>query len=275
MPRETKDKLARLRDILQDLDSALLAFSGGVDSSFLLKVAHDMLGEKVVAVTSDSETMARPELQLAQSMAKSIDCKHILIKTNEMCDPDFVANSPDRCFHCKKTLFGKLTELAREHNLKYVIEGSNIDDVSDYRPGFRAIEQYGVRSPLKEAGLTKDDIRVLSKSMGLSTWDKPAAPCLASRIPYGSEVTPEKLHRIEKSEEYLHSLGLRVVRVRDHGAVARIEAPPENLPMLIDPAKSAEISDSLKSFGYQYVAVDLKGFRSGSLNEPLKDEQDG
>jgi uncharacterized protein len=192
-----------------------------------------------------------------------------------MSDPSFVANPSDRCYHCKKTLFSTLTDLAAEHGIDCVIEGSNLDDVSDYRPGTRAVDQFNVRSPLKEVGLTKDEIRTMSKAAGLPTWDKPAAPCLSSRIPYGSVITLEKLNRIEEAEKFLRTLGFKVLRVRDHGDVARIEVPREDMVRLVAEDNSAKINDRLKKLGYRYVAIDMRGFRSGSLNEVLGKGPDG
>jgi uncharacterized protein len=268
------DKLAGLKRNLDQMGSALVAFSGGVDSTFLLKVAVDQLGDRVLAVTADSETIPRAELELARHNAAAFGARHLVVNTNEMCDPDFVANPPDRCFHCKKTLFSTLTDLAKEHGVHCVIEGSNISDVSDYRPGFKAVSQFEVRSPLKEVGLTKEEIRELSKQFGLSTWDKPAAPCLSSRIPYGSKITSEKLQRIEAAEKYIRELGFSVLRVRDHGDVARIEVPRESMTRFLGNGMSENVTARLKTLGYQYVTIDLLGFRSGSLNEALKETGD-
>lgn len=268
-------KLGVLRCILRDLGSVVVAYSGGVDSAFLLKVAVDELGENTLAVTGDSETIPRAELNNSRDLAKSMGVRHLVVATNEMCDPDFVANTPERCFHCKKTLFGILSELAVEKGINHVVEGSNFSDLDDYRPGMKAVEQFKVLSPLKDAGLTKDDIRQLSRQLGLSTWDKPAAPCLSSRIPYGSAIATDKLHRIEQAEKYLRDLGFKILRVRDHDDVARIEVPTEDMSRFLNDGTSANITEKLKSLGYRYVAVDLDGFRSGSLNEVLKDTDNG
>ncbi len=263
-------KFERLKSIIRELGSVAVAYSGGVDSAFLMRVAFDQLGDNCTAVTADSETIPRSELKRATELAKEVGVKHIVTNTDEMSDPDFVKNPIDRCFHCKKTLFGKLTEMLGELDVAYVIEGSNFSDNDDYRPGAKAVTKFEVRSPLKEAELTKDEIRILSKRLGLPTWDRPAAPCLSSRVPYGSIITTEKLGRIEKSERYLRDLGFDIVRVRDHETVARIEVQADKINALIEADTDSAVSEKLKSFGYQYVTIDLQGFRSGSLNEGLK-----
>lgn len=272
---ELSEKMKKLRAILSGLESVLVAYSGGVDSSFLLKVAYDTLGDKAIGVTATSDTMPLVELKHARALAKEMGVEHVIVETDEMCDPNFLANEPDRCFHCKRLLFTKLRELAVECGAKHVIEGSNLSDRSDYRPGKKAVDMLSVRSPLAEAGLTKDDIRTLSRQAGMSTWDRAAAPCLSSRIPYGSEITLEKLHRIEQSERFLRELGFKVVRVRDHGDVARVEIPVEELSRLMSDDLRGKVTQKLKSFGYNWVAVDMDGFRSGSLNEALRDRDDG
>lgn len=275
MSAELSEKFDKLKSILKGHGTVIVAYSGGVDSTFLVKVAVDVLGDRVTAVTAESDTLATAELELATTNAKAFGVRHMVVRTNEMCDPDFVSNPVDRCYHCKKTLFGRLTELAKELGVSTVVEGSNFDDLSDYRPGFRAVDEFSISSPLKEARMTKEDIRVLSKQMNLTTWDKPAAPCLSSRIPYGSPITKEKLTRIEQGENYLRSLGFTVLRVRDHDDIARIEVPPEDISRLFGNGRAAEITEKFKSFGYGYVAVDMLGFRSGSLNESLSKEGNG
>jgi len=275
LSRITSDKLAALKTILKEMNSAVVAYSGGVDSAFLLKAAVDELGDRVLAVTADSKTIPRAELEAATRLARLLGARHLIVNTNELSDPQFAANQPDRCYHCKKALFATLTKIARDKQIDYVIEGSNLSDLSDYRPGMKAVDQFRVRSPLKEAGLTKDEIRFLSREAGLPTWDKPAAPCLSSRIPYGSKITEERLRRIEAAEAFLHELGFRVLRVRDHGPVARIEVPKADLPRMLTDDLSQRVGEKLRELGFQYVTVDLSGFRSGSLNEALVRKPDG
>ena len=275
LSRITSDKLAALKTILKEMNSAVVAYSGGVDSAFLLKAAVDELGNRVLAVTADSQTIPRAELEAATRLARLLGARHLIVNTNELSDPQFAANPPDRCYHCKKALFATLTKIAHDKQIAYVIEGSNLSDLSDYRPGMKAVDQFRVRSPLKEAGLTKDEIRFLSREAGLPTWDKPAAPCLSSRIPYGSKITEERLRRIEDAEAFLHELGFRVLRVRDHGPVARIEVPKADLPRMLTDDLSQRVGEKLRELGFQYVTVDLSGFRSGSLNEALVRKPDG
>ncbi|MEW5923479.1 MAG: ATP-dependent sacrificial sulfur transferase LarE [Candidatus Zixiibacteriota bacterium] len=269
-PKGLAAKVEKLTERLASLESALIAYSGGVDSTFLLKIAAEVLKDKLTAVTSHSEVTPPGDFENAGAFAESLGVKYIVIKTDELADAEFTSNPLDRCYHCKSKLFQRLSEIAHEHNIKWLLDGANFDDISDYRPGAKAAGEFGVISPLKEAGLTKDEIRILSKEMNLPTWDKPASPCLASRVPYGQVITPEKLTRIGQSEAYLRTFGIKELRVRDHGDMARIEVPPENINMFLDESTREKIIDKLKSFGYKYVAVDLQGFRSGSLNEVLK-----
>ena len=266
---ELTSKFEKLKNKLAELENALIAYSGGVDSTLLLKVAADVLGEKLTAVTAHSEVTPPHDYEEAVKFAESLGVNYIVIKTDELQDTDFVSNPPDRCYHCKSMLFKRLSEIAREKKIKWLLDGSNFDDITDYRPGSRAAKEFGVISPLKEAGLTKDEIRALSKEMSLPTWDKAASPCLASRVPYGQVITPEKLSRIGQSEEYLRTFGIKELRVRDHGDVARIEFPVDKMFLFLDETTRDKIIDKLKSFGYKYVALDLQGFRSGSLNEVL------
>ena len=266
---ELTSKFEKLKNKLAGLDNALIAYSGGVDSTLLLKVAADVLGKKLTAVTAHSEVTPPHDYEEAVIFAESLGVNYIVIKTDELQDANFVSNPPDRCYHCKSMLFKRLSEIAREKKIKWLLDGSNFDDITDYRPGSRAAKEFGVISPLKEAGLTKDEIRALSKEMSLPTWDKAASPCLASRVPYGQVITPEKLSRIGQSEEYLRTFGIKELRVRDHGDVARIEFPVDKMFLFLDETTRDKIIDKLKSFGYKYVALDLQGFRSGSLNEVL------
>ena len=266
---KTNKGLIRLKNILSSMENVLIAYSGGVDSTFLLKVASDVLGERVLAVTSDSPTITRKELSYARDTAKELGVDHIVIKTDEMDCKDFTENSSQRCYWCKNELFTKLNDLAKKHGYDYVADGSNYSDTSDFRPGLKAAGELGVRSPLVEASLTKDDIRNLLKIWGLSVWNKPATACLSSRIPYGQTISVSLLNKIEKAEEILHAAGFEQVRVRDHNNIARIEISAEDFSKLFDPRIKDTISRSLKELGYKYIAIDLDGYRTGSLNEAL------
>jgi uncharacterized protein len=257
-------KLEDLKRIIAGMRSAVVAYSGGVDSTFLAAVARDALGDRALAVTGVSPSIPASEVEEAKRLADSIGIAHQLIDTGEMNDPEYVANSPERCFHCKDELYTRLSALARERGFEHVIDGCNLDDTGDFRPGRRAAAGHGVRSPLVEAGLTKDDIRALSRDRGLPTWDKPAMACLSSRIPYGTPVTLDALSRIADAEAYLRSLGVRQLRVRHHGDVARIETDEAGLELLI--GRRAEVVERLKALGYLYVTLDLAGYRTGSLN---------
>jgi len=263
------ERLERLRAILHRLESALVAFSGGVDSTLLLKVAGDVLGDRVVAVTAESETCTAFELRDAETFCREQDIRHEVVHTDELSLPAFTENSPERCYHCKKERFGQLRQMADRLGLEYVIDGTNADDASDYRPGTRAAEELGVRSPLQEAGLGKADIRELSKQLGLPTWDRPSYACLASRIPYGTAITPEVLAMVGRAEEVLRELGFRQCRVRHHAPVARIELPPEEFEEAVEQTVRERIVARLKRIGYAYVTLDLQGYRTGSMNETL------
>ena len=265
-----EEKLERLKDILGEMQGALVAFSGGVDSAFLLKVAHAVLGQRALAVTATSETFPKAELDEAQELARSIGAAHRLITTRELQRPGFADNPPERCYFCKTELFGRLTALAEELGYEYVLDGSNTDDLGDWRPGARAAREHGVRSPLQEAGLNKTEIRLLSRSLGLPTWDKQSFACLSSRFPYGDRITVEKLQQVDAAENVLRSLRFKQYRVRHHGDIARLELGPSDLERLFRDDLVGKITRDLKALGYCYVTVDLEGFRSGSMNEPLK-----
>ena len=261
-------KLAALENRLRSLGSAVIAYSGGVDSTFLTKVALEVLGPRALAVTACSETYPLWEREVAVETARAIGLRHRLIQTSELKVPGFADNHPDRCYFCKTELFRTLRKIADAEGMLHVLDGTTMDDLSDFRPGRRAAEEIGVLSPLLEAGLKKTEIRVLSKKLGLPTWDKPASACLASRIPYQSAITPEKLRQIELAEEHLRSLGIGQCRVRHHGEVARIEVAAEDIPRVCVALREGIVA-CLRALGFIYVTVDLAGYRPGSMNEVL------
>ena len=261
-------RLSELESLLRDMGSMVVAYSGGVDSTFLAVVAQQVLGDKALAVTASSPLYPEAEVRSAQELARRFGLRHLVIQTQELDNPLFVANSPDRCYYCKQELFRQLQEIAAREGLRWVADGSNHDDLADHRPGRKAAAELVVRSPLCEVGLTKDEIRHLSRDMGLPTWDKPSLACLASRLPYGTQVTADVVNRIGRAEDCLRRLGVRQVRVRHHGETARIEVDSDSMAILL--ARRQEVVAQLQKLGYTYISLDLQGYRSGSLNEVLR-----
>ncbi len=268
MASELDQKYEHLQAILRDMDSVMVAFSAGVDSTLLLKVAHDVLGDRCVAATAISETYPREEWEEAERLAQEIGVEHIVCRTNELADPEYAINNPDRCYHCKKTLFTEIEPLAQERGFRFIAYGAMADDVGDHRPGHRAARDFEVRAPLLEAGIGKREIRELSKRLGLATWNKPAFACLSSRIAYGEQVTSEKLTQLDEAERFLRQLQFANFRVRLHDTIARIEVMPDDFPRIVE--YHGAIVERFKELGFVYVTLDLQGFRSGSMNEPLK-----
>ncbi len=261
------EKVNHLKEILKSYGSVLVAFSGGADSTLLLSVACEVLGSRVLAVTADSEVYPPGEAEEASSLARAFSCRHIVIKTKGLAGAAFKGNPPDRCYYCKKELYTILLCMTREHGMSYVVDGVNAEDDARDRPGIRAASEMGVRSPLREAGLNKHEIRAYSRELGLCTAGKPASPCLASRFPYGMEITREGLEMVHRAELYLKTLDLPHFRVRHHGDLARIEVPASHLGYMVE--KATEVVPALKETGYTYVALDLLGYRAGSMNEVL------
>ncbi len=263
------DKYQVLKNYINSLESVAVAFSGGVDSTLLLKTAHDVLGDKAAAVTASSSSFPERELNESKKFCAENNIRQIIIHSDELNIPGFKDNPKNRCYLCKKELFTQILETARENNLAYVVEGSNLDDLGDYRPGLQAIEELEIKSPLRAAGLSKAEVRELSWELGLPTWNKPSFACLASRFVYGEKITEEKLKMVAQAEDLLISLGFRQVRVRIHENIARIEILPEDFSLIIQEGTRIKIYNTLKDLGFSYVTLDLKGYRTGSMNEVI------
>ena len=266
-------KFQKLKDSIKDLKSVAIAYSGGVDSTFLLKVAADVLGNNVIAITAKSSTYPEREFKEAVKYIEGIGAKHIVIISEELEIEGFAKNPVNRCYFCKKELFSKIRKVADDNNINAVLDGSNADDVSDFRPGTKAAMELNVISPLKDAGFTKNDIRALSKKLGVPTWNKPAFACLSSRFPYGNEITVEKLSMVERAEQFLMDLGFRQIRVRHHEDIARVEVNAEERTKFFDIKIMDKVANELKSIGFKYVTLDLLGYRTGSMNEVLSETE--
>jgi len=273
MNKLLEKKISKLKNYLRSIDSAIVAFSGGVDSTFLLKIASDILKDKVIAVTAKSPTFTQTELKDSKAIAQELKVKQVIIETDELQNKSFTANDKERCYYCKNELLGLISGYAKKNNFNYIFDGSNYEDVNDWRPGAKAVKKWGVISPLKEAGLTKEEIRTASKELGLSTWDKPAAACLASRIPYGTKITEDLLQKISSAESVLKKLGFRQVRVRHHGNIARIELPTHDIHKILNSKIKNTVIKSLKKLGYIYITLDIEGYTTGSMNKTLKTHQ--
>jgi len=268
-----QEKYELLKDIIEKKKSAAIAFSGGVDSTFLLRVAKEVLGDKLIAVTATSSTYPERELKEAIKYSEDIGVTHIIISSEELDIEGFASNPKNRCYYCKKELYSKINNIASANGVDYVFDGSNLDDTGDYRPGIQAAKELDVVSPLKEAGLTKNDIRDLSKELGLPTWNKPSFACLSSRFPYGNKITLPKLNMVDKAEQFLLDMGITQVRVRHHGEIARIEVEPSERENFFDIQVMNRIGNEFKKIGFTYVTLDLLGYRTGSMNEGLSEEE--
>jgi uncharacterized protein len=267
---DVEPKVARLRALLGDLDSVLVAFSGGVDSSFLLHEAAAVLGPRCLAFTTTSPTTPAGDLEDARRLARALEVEHVVRETDELAIAGYAENPVNRCYFCKDNLFVLCAAEARERGIAAVVDGANVDDLRDHRPGLTAATEHGIRHPLVEAGFTKDEIRVASRAVDLATWDRPASPCLSSRFPYGTTITREALERVAAAEDVLRGLGLRDLRVRHHDTLARIEVPADAMPLFLDPGVRERVTSELRRLGYLWVALDLAGFRSGSLNAAIR-----
>jgi len=266
-------KFEKLKEILSEMGKVLIAFSGGVDSTFLLKVAQDVLGENVLAVIASSETYPEREREEAIRFAQMFNVRYMVIHTKELDNPEFSNNPPERCYFCKKELFSKLKDIADAEDIPYVLDGSNYEDTTDFRPGMKAAEELKIRSPLKEVQLLKKEIRQLSRELDLPTWDKPSFACLSSRFPYYSEIDSISLKQIDQAEEFLRGLGFKQIRVRHHGQTARIEIESDEFPKIMKSEIREEVVRNFRKLGYTYITLDLAGYRTGSMNEPLNLEE--
>lgn len=264
-----RHKLERLQSFFADLDRALVAYSGGIDSTLVAKVAYDQLGDRALAITAESPSLLPEDLEDARIQAATIGIRHEVVQTHEMQNPNYTSNPVNRCYFCKSELHDTLRPLALERGYPYVLDGINADDLSDYRPGIQASKERGARSPLAEVGITKAEVREISKILGLPWWDKPAQPCLSSRFPYGEEITVAKLQRVGRAERYLRGMGLKNLRVRSEGDTARIELPPEQIKEFVLTTDLPTLVAELQSYGFLFVTLDLEGFRSGKLNQIL------
>jgi pyridinium-3,5-biscarboxylic acid mononucleotide sulfurtransferase len=266
-----EEKYERIKKMLHEMQTVIVAYSGGIDSTLLLKIAHDVLGNQVIGITAVSASMPRSELDEARDIAKMIGAKHILIQSHELEDQRYIENPPNRCYFCKLDVYTQMVEYSLEHDYRYILDGTNADDLNDHRPGRQAALEKGLRSPLLEAGFTKADIRILARQFDLPNWNKPSAACLSSRIPYGTPIDISVLHQIEQAENLLHQMGFSQVRVRYHNQIARIEMETNDFSAALE--KRLDITSRLKALGFLYITLDLNGFRSGSMNEVL--EKDG
>jgi pyridinium-3,5-biscarboxylic acid mononucleotide sulfurtransferase len=263
------EKLHQLEAIFREMDQALVAYSGGIDSTLMAHIAHRVLGDRALAVTAISPSLLPDDLEDAKIQALEMGVMHRLIETHEMDNPNYTSNPINRCYFCKSELYDTLKPLAQEWGYSYIVDGVNADDLQDYRPGIQAAKERGTRSPLAEVGITKLEVREIARSVGLPWWDKPAQPCLSSRFPYGEAITVEKLRRVGQSERYLRTLGWQTLRVRSEGEVARIELPAEQIPVFVAQTNLEELVQQFQSYGFVYVTLDLEGFRSGKLNQVL------
>jgi pyridinium-3,5-biscarboxylic acid mononucleotide sulfurtransferase len=263
------EKLHQLEAIFREMDQALVAYSGGIDSTLMAHIAHRVLGDRALAVTAISPSLLPDDLEDAKIQALEMGVTHRLIETHEMDNPNYTSNPINRCYFCKSELYDTLKPLAQEWGYSYIVDGVNADDLQDYRPGIQAAKERGTRSPLAEVGITKLEVREIARSVGLPWWDKPAQPCLSSRFPYGEAITVEKLRRVGQAERYLRTLGWQTLRVRSEGEVARIELPAEQIPVFVAQTNLEELVQQFQSYGFVYVTLDLEGFRSGKLNQVL------